>query len=140
MVNLEKIKLLHNKKPIPGSKKTVSDALDGEASSAEVELGVMVMGGAPDPPPQTQVLPLSNATTAAGPEPKKSVSGGMEGVESTKSVPVQPGETSAANVLETPEFWNDLQGFLEQRTRSAEEAIRLRGVWERAWRSSRSAP
>lgn len=140
VVNLEKIKLLHNKKPIPGSKKTVSDALDGDASGGEAELGVMIMGGAPDPPPQTQVLPLNNAIAAVGTDSKKSVPEGMEGIESTKSIPVQPGEASAASVLETPEFWNDLQGFLEQRTRSAEEAVRLRGVWERAWRSSRSAP
>jgi len=152
VVNAEKIKVLLNKKPIPASKKTVAEALEGSEVSGEVELGVMVMGGAPDPPPQAQppqsLDAIIDASSASAPESEKAAVEAeqnkhqvtpMEGVETTKD-PVQPGEVSGADVLETTEFWNDLQGFLEQRIRSSEEAVKLRGTFERSWRSSKDAP
>ncbi|EXJ60596.1 hypothetical protein A1O7_04749 [Cladophialophora yegresii CBS 114405] len=149
VVAIEKIKLLWNKKPIPASKGTIREALDGSdlvAKGGEVEIGVMVMGGAPDPPPQAQP-PAQEAgkgtvTTNAAPATDKTAGGEptpMEGIESTKE-PVQPGEISGEDVLEMSEFWTDLQGFLEQRIRSSDEAAKLRTVFERAWRSSRAAP
>ncbi|ETI24559.1 hypothetical protein G647_03928 [Cladophialophora carrionii CBS 160.54] len=150
VVATEKIKLLWNKKPIPPSKRTIREALDGSdvvAKGGEVEIGVMVMGGAPDPPPQAQPpaheASKGTATTATPAPTSEKTAGGeatpMEGVESTTE-PVQPGGISGENVLETSEFWTDLQGFLEQRIRSSDEAVKLRAVFERAWRSSRTAP
>ncbi len=150
----EKIKLLLNKKPVAGSKKTVSEALEGSDGTEEVEFGVMIMGGAPDPPPQAQPPPTSATTDAAisitAPASEKAAAEAgaeekpdqtpMEGIETSTSEPLQPGEASGQAVLESPEFWTDLQGFLEQRIRSAEEAERMRGVFERAWRSSRAEP
>ena len=155
VVNIEKIKILLNKKPIPASKKSVANALDGSEASGEVELGVMVMGGAPDPPPQTEPPPSLDASIAAAAstsapesekvaveaeEKKPALGTPMEGVETSTKEPVQPGEASGADVLETAEFWDDLQGFLEQRTRSAEEARKLKEVFQRAWRSSKAVP
>ncbi len=159
VVHLEKIKLLLNKKPVPPSKKTVADALDKQ-QGGDVEFGVMVMGGAPDPPPQVQETrqPREAEMMAAAPGSEKaafeaaeektktkdsSSSSAMEGVESTTEQPQQqqPGEAARGQAaLETTAFWDDLQGFLEQRIRDEAEAVRLRGVFERAWRSSNSNP
>jgi hypothetical protein len=146
VVQIEKIKLLLNKKPIPPSKKTVTEALDEKEAKGDIELGVMVMGGAPDPPPQVQVPP---ADMAGAPESEKAAVEAesrptpMEGVETVQAesgAPVQPGQTSGEIVLQTDEFWDDLQGFLEQRIRDQGEAVRLRGVFERAWKSEVSRP
>ncbi|KAK5046365.1 hypothetical protein LTR84_008166 [Exophiala bonariae] len=134
VVGIDKIKILLNKKPVPPSRRTVVEALDDKLGTAkEIEFGVMIMGGAPDPPPQQ---PSATATRQAAEITP------MEGVEATKvsSEPVQPGAASGAAVLETPAFWDDLQGFLEQRIRDQSEAQTLRGVFEKAWRSSTSAP
>ncbi|KAJ9602212.1 hypothetical protein H2200_013332 [Cladophialophora chaetospira] len=149
VVATEKIKLLLNKKPIPASKKFMSEALEGNDASGEVELGVMVMGGAPDPPPQAQPPPaIDGAISISAPTSEKAAVEGeqtkpettpMDGVENTQT-PVQPGEASGQSVLETSEFWDDLQGFLEQRIRSSEDAVKLRGTFEQAWRSSNAAP
>jgi hypothetical protein len=152
VVQLDKIKLLLNKKPVPPSKRTVAEALDEKtvAAGRDVEIGVMVMGGAPDPPPQQQHIPVE-AEMAAAPGSEKaaleaenkkieeSPSSAMEGVESTEH-PQQPADIKGPAVLETAGFWDDLQGFLEQRIRDEGEAVRLRGAFERAWRSSGSNP
>lgn len=146
VVQIEKIKLLLNKKPIPPSKNTVAEALGEKDSKGDIELGVMIMGGAPDPPPQLQVPP---AEMAGAPESEKaaaeaeSKSTPMEGVETDQAesgAPVQLGQSSGESVLQTDEFWDDLQGFLEQRIRNQGEAVRLREVFERAWKSGVSRP
>ncbi|EXJ92023.1 hypothetical protein A1O3_00573 [Capronia epimyces CBS 606.96] len=149
VVHLDKIKVLLDKKPIPPSKKTVAEALQQKAPEGEVELGVMVMGGAPDPPPQVQVAaPAAQISTtpsleqpAVESEQTKPVP--VEGAEPVSGSPpaaVQPGEASGQDVVKTAEFWADLQGFLEQRIRDQAEAGRLRGLFERAWTSADSSP
>ena len=155
--SVDKIKILHNKKPIPASKATVADVVD-DANAKDLELGVMVMGGAPDPPAQTTTAVKTRPPEPAGPGSEnaaiEAVTGmnpadtgtetKMEGVQTTtgnmKSEPVQPDENSGADVLQTQEFWTDLEGFLAQRTRSLEEAAKLRQTFERAWRSNTAAP
>lgn len=142
VVGIDKIKILLNKKPIPPSKKTVAEALEGGSSgTTDVEFGVMVMGGAPDPPPQV-IAPVvaTPVTLDSSLDPKPAQSSEMEGVESTPSDPVQPGKASGSAVLESPEFWDDLQGFLQQRLRDQAEAERVRGIFERAFKSASSAP
>ncbi|KAK5938066.1 hypothetical protein PMZ80_009655 [Knufia obscura] len=175
VTSTDKIKLLLNKKPVPSSKQTVADIVD--ENTKELELGVMVMGGAPDPPAQdmsaqtqaqTQTTAIKarepeapgpgseNATvekeTGLNPAEEAREAGGMEGVQGQKqaeteklraeseSQPVQPGEESGDAVLQGEEFWKDLEGFLAQRIRSQEDARRLRGVFEKAWRSGSAAP
>ena len=154
VASTEKVKLLLNKKPLAASNKTVADALYGSDVGEQVEFGVMVMGGAPDPTPQTQAPSHEHSIAAAVPasapesekaaveaeEKKTTETTPMEGIETAKSQPVQPGGSSGQSILETNEFWDDLQGFLEQRIRSSEDAVRLRGVFERAWTSSKAAP
>lgn len=164
VASTDKIKILLNKKPIPASKQTIGEVVDKDANTKDLELGVMVMGGAPDPPPQdtTTTAVKIRSPEPAGPGSENAAveaatgynpaedanTTAMEGVQPTsskprtnsQSQPVQPGEESGSAVLQSPEFWTDLEGFLSQRTRSQEEAVRLRGVFERAWRSSEAMP
>ncbi|KAK4155218.1 cell-cycle control medial ring component-domain-containing protein [Chaetomidium leptoderma] len=110
---LAKIKLLHGKKPV-GDSKALKDLLLSLRSSSEdggdkdegvvVELGVMVLEEE---------------------EEKKK--------ESSVDAPVAQG-LSGTGVLETGQFWEDLEGFLQHRVRDegvAGEALGLfRGAWE----------
>lgn len=155
ITSLEKIKILLNKKPVPPSKQTVAEIADTDTK--DLELGVMVMGGAPDPPPQQTTAVKSQVPEAAGPESENAATEAetgvnpgdvaatpMEGVQATTGQvgadPVQPGEVSGSDVLQSQEFWSDLEGFLGQRIKSEEEAKKLRGIFESAWRSNSSAP
>lgn len=164
VVSIDKIKILSSKKPIPPSKKTVGEVLDGAPASKDVEFGVMVMGGAPDPPasapttlfvgsqqqaagPGSEDAAAEASAAKAAPEPTTTgfddrASGTpMEGLEKTKSPPVvQPGGMSGKVVLATDGFWTDLEGFLEQRLKDADEAKKLSGVFRRAWESSEATP
>ncbi|KAK5086160.1 hypothetical protein LTR70_008485 [Exophiala xenobiotica] len=162
VASIDKIKLLLNKKPVPSSKQTVADIVD--ANTKDLELGIMVMGGAPDPPPQNTAATAIKAREpeAAGPGSENAaveaqtgvnpaedaraetgVAGSMPPTKSrteSESQPVQPGEDSGDAVLQSDEFWKDLEGFLAQRIRSQDDAIRLRGVFESAWTSSSAVP
>ena len=88
------------------------------------------------------------ARTGLNPADAPASSTAMEGVTLTseqsrsesQSQPVQPGESSGEELLESAEFWSDLEGFLSQRLRSQEDAARLKSVFERAWRSGKAAP
>jgi ubiquitin-like protein 4 len=140
-VSLEKIKILHSKKPIPASKKTIADAIDDKAGK-DIEFGVMVMGGAPDQiKSPAEAVPTTNAFSAAqAPEPADVSTTPMEGVEKVTAPPVsmaaEGSGPSGVEVLKQAEFWDDLQGFLERRLRDQSEAARLRKVFEGSWRAS----
>ena len=134
VVATEKIKILYNKKPIPASKKTISDVLEGESleQGKTVEMGVMVIGGAPDPPPKTDTTPGNEAVQIAD-KAADVPSEKMEGIEtvSSPSPPVQG--PSGKEILETEQFWKDLQGYLEQRIKDEAEAERLVQRWKSGW-------
>jgi hypothetical protein len=141
-VGLDKIKILHNKKPIPASKKTIADAVD-DGAAKEIEFGVMVMGGAPDQvkTPAEAAPPTDTASAAKAPDSIDVNSTPMEGVEQVTSPPVAKATAgsgpSGAEVLKQNEFWADLQGFLEQRLKDGGEAGRLRKMFEEAWKAGR---
>ena len=141
----DKIKLLWNRKPIPASKKTVSEALDSTAPDSktattsgaaeeEIELGVMIMGGAPDPPsqpasiPPTPVVPPLSEPVVSTADPEPTTEDRMEGVE----------PSGAAQVLAQSAFWTDLQAYLEERIKDAAEAKRVHGLFEGAWKAAGS--
>jgi hypothetical protein len=108
---LDKIKLVYNKKPTSDSK-TLRDLL-GDDAKEEVEFTVMVMGG----------IPVGASPRIQSPE-----------LAAVGSVPVAEGSGSAGlDVLKEESFWNDLQGFLQQRIRDEEEAGRLAGLFRSAW-------
>jgi hypothetical protein len=131
----------------------------------EVQLSVMVMGGAPDPPAGSPTtLDLSSQSSSAsvapdqasadvGPESEKAAAeklaadaGGMEGVlPSTSTTAINDASAAtdraaAEQELQKPEFWSDLQAFLAQRLKSESKAEELRGRFEGAWRSGESRP
>ncbi|RJE27447.1 hypothetical protein PHISCL_00181 [Aspergillus sclerotialis] len=113
-ITVEKIKILYKRKPVTG--KTVAEMLVDEpemlTGGKEVELGVMIIGGA-------------KAVEADAQEEKR---GGEDG--GGKSVE-RDGE------LHTEAFWDDLQGFLGQRLKDDAQARKLRGLFKDAWSSSR---
>ena len=118
-VPLDKIKILYKRKPVTG--KTISELLADEpemlAGGKEVEVGVMIMGGA-------KVV----ETEATGPG------------ETDNQATVAPKPAvgpSGEDVLETDAFWDDLQGFLMQRVKDVDEAQKLRALFKNAWSSSR---
>jgi ubiquitin-like protein 4 len=101
----------------------------------------MVLGGAPDPPPKTNASSGSavavpravavgheaEASAPSAPTPEK-----MEGIEKVSSPPPVQGP-SGKQILQTEDFWKDLQGFLEQRIKHEAEAVRLVQKWRSGW-------
>jgi hypothetical protein len=102
----------------------------------------MVMGGAPDQiKSPAEAVPTTDAFSATqAPEPADVATTPMEGVEKVTGPPVsmaaEGSGPSGVEVLKQAEFWDDLQGFLEQRLRDQGEAARLRKIFEGAWRAS----
>jgi hypothetical protein len=118
-VSLDKIKILYRRKPVTGTGKTVAEILADEpemlAGGKAVEFGVMIIGGA-------QAIDVPSPTET-------------EGHISPPKPAVGP---SGAEVLQTEAFWNDLEGYLEQRLKDTDEAKRLQALFKSAWSSSRS--
>ena len=101
---------------------------DDAEKQREVDFGVMVMGGAPDP--VEKPAPTEEKTAAAV------ESTPMDGVEKPAASSPAPAQgPSGTVVLETGEFWDDLQGFLEQRLKDVGEAARLKKVFYEAWKA-----
>lgn len=127
-VPADKIKILYKKKPVGGSaEKTLSEILadsepDALSGGKTVEFGVMIMGGA-------SVKPATARTTAAAKAP-------ATGPSPPKPKPGQ--EVSGLEALATDAFWTDLEGFLEQRLKDLPAALRLVGVFKRAWEAESS--
>lgn len=119
-VALDKIKILYRRKPVTGTGKTVAEILADDpemlTGGKEVEFGVMILGGA-------KTVDVASQPEAA--EPRD---------ESAPKPAVGP---SGAQVLQTEAFWDDLQGYLEQRLKDAEEARRLRTLFKDAWSMGR---
>ncbi|KAI1878971.1 hypothetical protein JX265_003148 [Neoarthrinium moseri] len=107
-IALDKIKLLHKKKPVVDSKVLKDLAADGETT---VEFSVMVLGGAAAVPKAAAQSLSSSSDVAQGP--------------------------SGNEVLETSEFWDDLKGFLLQRLRDEKDAEVLYDTFQAAWKAKR---
>lgn len=120
-IPLDKIKILYKRKPVTGTVKTLAEVLADEptilAGGKEVEIGVMVLGGA-------QMV----ESAVAQPEVTE---------KRDQSPPKAAAGPSGEEVLHTEAFWNDLQGYLEQRLKDEEEAKRLRSVFKEAWSSAK---
>lgn len=107
-ISEDKIKILHKKKPIPDSK-VLKDLVSKDDTT--VEFSVMVMGGAS----------AAVATAAANTDQRKEVAQGLSGTD----------------VLQTQEFWQDLQGFLLQRIRDEQVVGGLTDTFRTAWEAKR---
>lgn len=114
-VALDKIKILYRRKPVSGTGKTVAEVLADEpdilVGGKEVEFGVMIIGGA------------KTIDAAAQPEPAE---------QRDVSPPKPAVGPSGEEVLKTEVFWDDLQGYLEQRLKDEHEAKRLRALFKDA--------
>lgn len=144
-VELEKIKILYKKRPITGGNgRTVTDILgaDAPASGAEIEFGVMIMGGAVAtaaeetidlaPPAPSHPLGTSSSTAEAAATPEAPKEPELKKEESAP--PVQG--ISGAEVLKTEEFWSDLHSFLLQRVKDETEAEKLTALFRSGWKST----
>jgi ubiquitin-like protein 4 len=116
---IEKIKLLYAKKPVVDSK-TLKDVLGpaAEKPPADIQFTVMVVGGVAGASIERVASPPAEAP---GPE-----------------MMAQQKTASGEEVLRTEAFWEDLSGFLKQRTKDEEEGERLAGVFRVAWEKSSS--
>jgi len=107
---VDKIKLLHGKKPIADSK-TLKDVLGEEGSKkGEAEFGVMVMGG---------VVPVAAAAAA-------------ETEDAPVPVLAKGTQASGGGASLDDKFWGDLKGFLEQRLKNEAQAQALAVKFKRA--------
>jgi len=117
---LDKIKILWNRKPV--QKKTVAEILGNEPvahAGGKPEFGVMILGGASvvDVPLEGEDEILRDAERALDESEPRST------------------QENCDMLLQTASFWNDLQDFLELRTKNESEATRLKELFKRAWSS-----
>lgn len=115
----DKLKILWERKPVTDSK-TVSEATG--VQTGNVEMGVMYIG-APTNTPISDQKPTqlsSGEPVQKKPKPEDGETGVAQGL-------------SGKAVLDTPQFWKDLSGFMVQRVRDkavAEETVKL---WQDQW-------
>ena len=129
----DKIKLLLNKKPTADLK-----TLKELGVSGDVELSVMIMGGAASTPVASspaveKTEPILPPVAAAD---KMDVDSQTPAPDSEKAQAQADAERSAAStaggILKTEEFWTDLKGFLAQRLRDQSEGERVAKVFREA--------
>lgn len=114
-IPVDKIKVLHKKKPVADSK-VLKDLLGEEDTS--VEFSVMVLGG---------------AAAAASPAPKNEENPAAAAPDAASTAQGTSGEA----VLQTDAFWTDLRGFLSQRIRDEKITEELFGKFLSSWESGR---
>lgn len=120
-----KIKILYKKKPVTDSK-TVAEVV-GVDVGAEVEFGVMVLGGAVATPVQ------SPPAVAPGEEEKGLAGVGLVGDEGESKTETPGAQGPSGKAVVNEGFWEDLQGFVVQRIRDEKEGERMVGVFKNAW-------
>lgn len=108
---IENFRILYKKKPCSDSR-TVKEVIGDDYSANEVEFSVMIMGG--------------SATTGTAQGDEKAI------LEEDK-IPVAQG-SSGEEVIESEEFWRDLNGFLVQRIRDEGKAGELWHIFREGWR------
>jgi hypothetical protein len=116
-VPVDKIKLLHSKKPVPDSKILRDLVPEGESS---LELSAMILGGA-----------AAMANLAVG----KAAGAANAGAATAPNTTAQG--LSGEAVLQTDQFWSDLRGFLLQRIRDEKITEELFAQFLSSWESKR---
>lgn len=115
-IAVDKIKVLHKKKPVADSK-VLKDLLGEDETS--VEFSVMVLGGA-----------AAAAPPASKPEDDPAAAPAADAASTAQG-------TSGEAVLQTDAFWTDLRGFLSQRIRDEKITEELFGKFLSSWESGR---
>jgi len=124
----DKVRLLYKKKPCPDSK-TIKELL-GDESASEMEFSVMIMGGLPAS--SGTGMEVDDAAPSSAAEKLKGVDAGGKDVL-MEDAPVAQGE-SGTSVLDSNEFWHDLEGFLLQRVRDEGVAEKARKLFQESWK------
>ncbi|KAJ4333245.1 hypothetical protein N0V95_009465 [Ascochyta clinopodiicola] len=130
-----KIKILYKKKPVTDSK-LVSEVIGADAG-ADVEFGVMVMGGAAAGGAATPSAesPVASPAAVAPSESDKGLAGAGANVGAAGgATAVGP---SGKELVATDEFWADLNNFVLQRIKDEHEGERLVGIFRKAWEADR---
>ncbi|OSS45306.1 hypothetical protein B5807_10333 [Epicoccum nigrum] len=122
-----KIKILYKKKPVTDSK-LVSEIIGADAG-AEVEFGVMVMGGATAGVASPSAESPAESPAAVAPSESEK---GLAGTGAAAAV-----GPSGKELVATEEFWGDLKNFVFQRIKDEQEGERLVGVFKKAWEADR---
>ena len=128
-VAVDKIKLLHGKRPVADSK-ALKEFVGG--GSNEVEFTVMILGGA---------ATVAAAAAAKAKAKEQEQEQGQQGQGQGQGQGQEGGSVaqglSGRGVLETEEFWGDLRGFLQQRVRDEAVAGEACEVFREAWAARR---
>lgn len=128
-IPVAKIKVLYGKKPVHDAK-TLQELLGDESPDA-VELGLMIMGGAASVIPRKLKEPKAAGAPGNDEEPKMNIDERPEfAPEKAKDREVEMRDANydgclqstavgvhGKDAINTPEFWDDLKGFLQQRLR-----------------------
>lgn len=131
-----KIKILYKKKPVTDSK-LVSEVIGADAG-ADVEFGVMVMGGATaGASTPSGESPVASPAAAAPSESDKGLAGAGTGANVGAVGGAAAVGPSGKEVVATDEFWADLNNFVLQRIKDEHEGERLVGVFRKAWEGER---
>ncbi len=115
----DKLKILHNKRPLPDSKILREVLGGGDDAPTAVEFSVMVIGGA------AAVLPAAEEAMDVDEQGARA-----------KTRTAKKGEAA----VEQDAFWTDLHGFLMQRVKDEETAADLTTVFKNAWEAHKAAP
>jgi len=125
----EKVKILWERKPVSDSK-TVKEVVGEDATpGAEVEMGVMFMGQPTQAPSGGSAEPSAAPTAEEqGPDRRASV------YEDASSAQAGHGEA----VLETKEFWDELQSFVSQKLHNDSLTTNVMQGFRQSWHPSTS--
>ncbi|KAK4144101.1 cell-cycle control medial ring component [Dichotomopilus funicola] len=119
-IPLDKIKLLHGKKPV-GDTKVLKDLVGSNAGG--VELGVMVLAGGAS---HFKMDGREKGGAASADAVSASVAVAGEGAAVAQGL-------QGISVLETEQFWGELKGYLQQRVRDEAVVEEALGLFKAAW-------
>lgn len=123
----DKVKILWERKPVADSKTVKEVVGDAARDGAELEMNVMFMGQ------PTQKSEVAGEEAAPAAEPQEA-----DRRESVyEDAPIAQGAHGEA-VLETEEFWDDLQGFVLQRLRDEEATTKVVRGFRESWKMTKS--
>ena len=123
----DKIRLLYRKKPCSDSK-TLKDVGDDAPAGGEIELSVMVIGGAQMSTGDENRMPAASETSP------DNVTGGASKDEDRRMEDASAARgQSGKEVLNSEDFWQDLKGFLVQRIRDEGIAGKAFESFKQVW-------
>lgn len=131
-LDISKIKLLYNKRPC-SDLKTLKELLP-QPTPKDVELSVMIMGGAAGASTPSASTPAASSPAIELPDPVAVPA--APAAPPSDPLPEQSGDMphageSASEMLKSDDFWKDLQNFIVQRLRDESEGERLVAIFRK---------